>query len=212
MYQLICLAFTAATLAAINAHVIPVATSQTSSTSSSSSSEDHTSKSNSHHHGTSSVNSNSIHLPSPPSSSNKTSIPQIHFTFPPMHCTEDIDCIGRNATSRVFFDPYARCDRSRGSGAGVCACRDGYRRMQFKVKTTRGRRSSVSNNAQSTNTNQSATPIYISKCVHDIPSSASNPSNELTVFLRSLHYYGQNCDTDKQCAANLICRQLVPGI
>ncbi|KAH9404876.1 hypothetical protein TYRP_000709 [Tyrophagus putrescentiae] len=104
------------------------------------------------------------------------------LSFPPASCTTDMDCIGRNASSRLYFDPFGRCD----TASRVCACREGYHRVQLRVK--------------------SMAPIYISKCVPDSPT-------ELEAFLRSTsqHYYGRACLEDRDCEANLICRPLNPA-
>ena len=128
-----------------------------------------------------------------------------NISFPPQHCKQDVDCIGKNVSSRIYYDPNGRCDLLR----SVCACSDGYKRAQFKVKQ-RGRRSSssLSPNADG---NGTETVVYVSKCVPEATNLAT-PLTELNLFLRSLHYYGQTCDEDKQCAANLICRQLVPSM
>lgn len=121
-----------------------------------------------------------------------------NITFPPLHCKQDVDCIGKNASSRVYYDPNGRCDLLR----SVCACSDGYKHAQFKVKQ-RGRRSAP---------NGTESVLYVAKCVPEANVNLATPLTELNMFLRSLHYYGQNCEEDKQCAVNLICRQLVPSM
>ncbi len=139
------------------------------------------------------------------------------LSFPPASCTTDMDCIGRNASSRLYFDPFGRCD----TASRVCACREGYHRVQLRVKSSRGRRALLGGGKQTTTTTETiptstalpmststttVAPIYISKCVPDSPT-------ELEAFLRSTsqHYYGRACLEDRDCEANLICRPLNPA-
>lgn len=165
----------------------------------------------------SSFESPSLKVPQSPSSSSQP--PKYPLSFPPSSCSSDMDCIGRNATSRLYFDPFGRCDVVR----KVCACREGYHRVQLRVKSTgRGRRallSSAGNGKQQTKTvsitstalpqtTSTVAPVYISKCVPE-----SRSPTELEAFLRSTsqHYYGRACLEDRDCEANLICRPLNPA-
>lgn len=148
---------------------------------------------------------------------------QRNITFPPEHCQLDQDCIGQNTTSRLYYDPNGRCDQKR----GVCICLEGFKRLEFRVKPKRSYKlASASTYSMAGDQQPSEGYKYITKCVAEDESlpgysetSAAgngngNPSqppatDDLNLFLNSLQYYGQTCDEDKQCTANLICRQLL---
>ncbi|KAF7488420.1 hypothetical protein SSS_00435 [Sarcoptes scabiei] len=53
------------------------------------------------------------------------------LAFPPMHCLQDSDCIGKNGSSKIFYDPNGRCDIRQ----NICICNDSkrFKRVQIKV-------------------------------------------------------------------------------
>lgn len=148
---------------------------------------------------------------------------QRNITFPPEHCQLDEDCIGQNTTSRLYYDPNGRCDQKR----SVCICLEGFKRLEFRVKPKRSYKLAQVAAYSIAGDHQPSEGIkYITKCVAedeflagysetsassngDGSSSMPSATDDLNLFLRSLQYYGQTCDEDKQCTANLICRQLM---
>lgn len=159
------------------------------------------------------------------------------LSFPPMHCLKDSDCIGKNTSSKIFYDPNARCDIRQNS----CVCRDAkrFKRVQIRVNVkqpgTTGSGSSTNtitgqkyssatinsaNNVKNNhpeNNHQLSTIIYVSKCMlQDSTNNNNNNHNSgggieeiVSVVLTRPHYYGQPCTDDRQCSVNMICRQLI---